>query len=281
MHSATKIPQFFDTSVIRGMQMKFIHELLLGVLCFFMISQPIYGQPPNIIRLKNGSKNNEKGKKNIISNAPSRSQIEFSEDGIAVMRFLAKGGFEGKSFRQNRNSSFLIGMVTIIGVVASAPTVTGPFIFLILGGTGTLLSSANTIDELVLSRPHYNLGRLIKASYVYLGWDTPNEQKLLKHHSRIRKYIFKYLDDSADEALLESVARSIVFANEKGWFGFMVPIKKPNQKFKKRSAYVAGSITKRGKLHEILFPNRQLSSLIHQDSSISEKIASFHQFQGI
>ncbi|NRA46139.1 MAG: hypothetical protein HRU09_14395 [Oligoflexales bacterium] len=213
----------------------------------------------------------------LIMIAPLQHEIDFSPEGLEVMSFLAGGGLEGKNFRHSRNITLSFGAVTALGAVATAPTIVGPLVFLMLGGSATLLAGANTVDEKVLARPQYNLGRLIKASYVHLGWNSPSLKKLGKHNKRIKGYIKKYLDNPADEECIDFVARSIAYANEKGWFGFIVPTVNPKNQNKTKLIYVAGSITGRKGLREVLFPNNRLSTLIHRDSSISDKVKSYHQ----
>ena len=259
---------------LKGKYMKHMTELILGMLLFLTVPGLATEDRSNLPVLEifeNGVKPADK----LIMNAPLGSELEFSSEGLEVMNFLAKGGLEGKNYRHSRNITLSIGTVTTVGAIATAPTIVGPLVFLMLGGSGTILAGANTIDEKMLARPHYNLGRLIKASYVHLGWTAPDRKKRLKHDARIREYIVKYLNDIPDEICIDFVARSIVFANEKGWFGFMVKTKKSSNLQKEKLVFVTGSITGRQNLGEVLFPNNRLSNLIHRDSSISDKVASY------
>ncbi|MFK7823542.1 MAG: hypothetical protein AB8G05_05265 [Oligoflexales bacterium] len=256
--------------------MKILNEFVLGMLLFLVNSYVFAGGNlplPDLEFFENGIKPADK----LVMDGPSQSELEFSHEGLKVMDFLARGGIEGKNYRRSRNITFSVGTVSTVGAIATAPTIVGPLIFLMLGGSGTVLAGANTLDEKMLARPHYNLGRLIKASYVHLGWSTPDGKKLQKHDTRIREYINKYLEEPADEKCVDFVARSVVFANEKGWFGFMVKTKKSSNHQKEKLVFVTGSVTGRKNIREVLFPNNRLSNLIHRDSSVGDKVASYQQ----
>ena len=257
--------------------MKHIIKMLLTVCLLCSGSGLIAeeGQPlPDLEFYENGLRPAEHL---VIDTSIVSQDISFSEEGLQVMSFLAQGGLEGKNYRHSRNMTASLGVVTTVGAIATAPTIVGPLVFLMLGGSGTLLAGANTIDEKVLARPCFNLGRLIKAAYVHLGWSNPNDKKRAKHDARIRQYINKYLDHPTDESYVSFVANSVVLANEKGWFGFMVPTQKRHHPDKEKLVFVSGSITGRKNLREVLFPNNRLSNLIHRDSSIADKVTSYHK----
>ena len=178
--------------------------------------------------------------------------IKFSNEGLEFLKCL-EGRILDESTGQNVNRGLgatLIGM----GIVA-APVTLGLSVFL-AGGGSVVIASAETLKK------RLNGWRLIKAAYVHNGYKNPNQDKMAKHDKRIGSFIKKYLKIEADAQTIDRVAKAIVLANEKGWFGMAV-----------NNSVVVLQSTRREDIGKLLFPDNCIHPKLLTDNTAKEKIS--------
>lgn len=180
--------------------------------------------------------------------------VQFSEEALEFLRFLEA---RIKNAKTSRLSSRGLG-VSLMGVgVGLAPITLG--LSLLYTGLGPVFIVSG--EDL---KKDLNGWRLIKASYVHFGYNNPSPEKLKKHDKRIALFIKKYLEKEPDEQTIELVAKAIVMANEKGWFGMLY-----------NGSVIFGQDDHRGDISKKLFVEEGLNPKLLHDSPVKDKIAKY------
>lgn len=180
-----------------------------------------------------------------------QEEVNFSNEGLAFLKYLERNIALTKEDQYAMRG--LGGFVAGTGLLL-APATFGITLILTGAGAGTIAAGESVKKEL-------NGWRLVKAAYVHHGYKNPGQQKLKKHDNRISQFIKKYLKIEADSQTVDRVAKAIVIANEKGWFGMVYD----------NSAVLLQS-TRRQEVANRLFPNNGISPNLLQDTTAAEKL---------
>ena len=193
----------------------------------------------------------------------------YTDEGLRTMNYLASGGYAKKEYDTCKKSVATISLMTSIASILSSPTIIGPFLFGSSGVTALSITGACTLNSMNRLHNTLQLGQLIEASYKYNGYinNTTSEEKLLSSNI-INKFIDQYVDQIYEPSV-EDVSKMIVKANEKGWFGYLIPQDNLENQF------ISGKIVNLKDLHRALFSKDHISYLLIYDTTISQKIEQF------
>ncbi len=151
---------------------------------------------------------------NHINNYEDHPLIEKTPDGQACINYLKAGGsFTRKKQRKANTLAFLTGGGSTLGAILTAPTIIGPFLFTVYGGSAASLSTALAVDIYESKKESKKLGLFIEEAYEFYQTGKMRDRSYLRGsmHWLKEKYPATYLNES-------DVAYTVVRANEAGWF---------------------------------------------------------------
>ena len=181
-------------------------------------------------------------------------EVDFSEEGIAYLKHLE---VQIKDAKATQISSRGFG-ASLVGVGIGLAPITFGLSLLYTGVAPIFIVQGETLKK------ELNGWRLIKASYVHCGYKNPGEEKLKKHDERIKLFVRKYLKQEPDAETVDRVAKAIVTANEKGWFGIMF-----------NDSRIFRQNNHRKDISKKLFVDNGLNPSLMTDTSVAEKISKY------
>ena len=182
------------------------------------------------------------------------AEVSFTNEGLAFLNYLEE---RIKDAKASQMSSRGLG-AGLVGVGIGLAPVTLGLSLLYTGVAPIFIAHGEGLKK------DLNGWRLIKASYVHCGYKNPNEDKLKKHDDRIEHFIKKYLKMDTDAQTVDRVAKAIVMANEKGWFGMIY-----NDSIIFRQNNFRRDIGKR------LFTENGINASLMSDTTVAEKISKY------
>ncbi|MFK7825350.1 MAG: hypothetical protein AB8G05_14440 [Oligoflexales bacterium] len=180
--------------------------------------------------------------------------VDFSEDGVAYLKYLEE---QIKDAKASRLSSRGLG-ASLAGVGIGLAPITLGLSLLYTGIAPVFIVHGESLKK------DLNGWRLIKASYIHCGYKNPSQEKLVKHDERIKIFISKYLKLEANAETVDRVAKAIVVANEKGWFGIVF-----------NDSRIFRQNNHRQDICKKLFIDSELNPSLMNDSSVAEKILKY------